>query len=143
MSAKFRIEPGDAIEPKHCLCCGGTTRALTRFVYDANNDAYAIYYAAFTDNHPDKVIKISISIGGWGTDDVSSRRTFTIWYKGIGADKGFMAKDPGDNPWQGIATMGKYLNRNEALSDNDMEEIWTLCDEIIVNDMDVNNYISS
>lgn len=57
--------------PEHslCECCGKTTTRLTRFVYK-NDDAYAVYYANFTPQHPEKVLRGLISLGEWGDDNV-------------------------------------------------------------------------
>jgi len=45
-----------------CECCGGTSTNLTRFVY-RDDDAFAVYYVAFSDNHPDRAVSVVISLG--------------------------------------------------------------------------------
>jgi len=59
----FEFEPPQASEP--CSCCGGKTTALTRFVHK-DGDAYAVYYARFSDNHPDRLVLATVSLGEWG-----------------------------------------------------------------------------
>src|SRR5690348_15470162 len=57
--------------PEHsvCECCGKTTTRLTRFFYK-DDDAYAVYYAIFTPQHPEKVLRGLISVGEWGDDNL-------------------------------------------------------------------------
>ena len=54
-------------EPSHsvCECCGEKATSLTRFVYNDDN-AHAVYYCKFTDNHDDKKVYgvISLGVGG-------------------------------------------------------------------------------
>ena len=54
----IRIEFEDQVKER-CECCGGTTTRLTRFVYK-DNDAFAVYYAMFSDNHTEHEIKAAI-----------------------------------------------------------------------------------
>src|SRR5262245_5661737 len=48
-----------------CSCCGGRTTRLTRYV-SRDGDAFAIYYAAFSDNHEPRVVRAIVSFGSWG-----------------------------------------------------------------------------
>ncbi|HNU06211.1 MAG TPA: hypothetical protein PKO33_00510 [Pyrinomonadaceae bacterium] len=52
-----------------CECCGGTTTRLTRFVSD-DGDAIGVYYAAFSDNHPDSNVVVLLSLGNGITTPV-------------------------------------------------------------------------
>ena len=53
----LRIE-FDKPKQSTCDCCAGTTTRLTRFVYRDEN-AFAVYYACFSKNHPDRVVAVS------------------------------------------------------------------------------------
>ncbi len=72
MASQYEIE---LCEPSmsHCDCCGSLTVRLTRFVY-RNGDACAIYYAAYSNNHPDNELAILVSLGEWGTCSISINR---------------------------------------------------------------------
>ena len=139
---RFRIEAGDYHEPKACACCGRLVHSLTRFVSDANGDAMAAYYATYTDGHPDQQIRLSIGLGEWWSDEPTNRRAFTIWYRNVGENYGFMLRDPEDNPWDGAAIFGKYLTRAEALADAEIATIWALCDEIVVGDPEISRFLA-
>jgi hypothetical protein len=45
-----------------CSCCGGTTTTLVRFVHK-DGSAYAVYYAAFAEGHPDRSVNAMVSLG--------------------------------------------------------------------------------
>ena len=63
--AKITIELADRIDDGNCPCCGRKTTTLTRFVY-ADGDAHGVYYAGFTDEHPDRIVSVALSLGEWG-----------------------------------------------------------------------------
>ena len=50
-----------------CECCGGRTTHLTRFVYQ-DGDAYAVYYARFSDHPGERYVQAVVSIGDWSED---------------------------------------------------------------------------
>jgi hypothetical protein len=58
----IEFEPPTVGEP--CECCGGQTTRLTRYVH-WDGDAYAVYCAMFSDNHPNRFVSVLISIGDW------------------------------------------------------------------------------
>src|SRR5262245_20051338 len=53
------IEFDDPVQDDPCPCCGGRTTRLTRFVY-SNSDAHAVYYASFSDKHPDRWVSVAV-----------------------------------------------------------------------------------
>lgn len=69
----IEIEFPDA-EISKCECCGGTTTRLTRFVTQ-DGDAFAFYYAAFSEKHPENGVIGVISIGECGMVLIPSRVT--------------------------------------------------------------------
>jgi hypothetical protein len=69
----IEFEPPKTGEP--CECCGGRTTRLTRFVH-SDGDAFAVYFALFSDNHPEKSVSVLVSLGPWWEDErVSERRS--------------------------------------------------------------------
>jgi hypothetical protein len=47
-----------------CECCGGASTRLTRFVY-RDDAVFAVDYAAFSDNHPERTVSVVMSLGEW------------------------------------------------------------------------------
>ena len=129
-------------EPKKstCGCCGGTSTSLTRFVYK-DGDAFAIYYASFSDNHPESAVIGVISIGGWGGDGVPPSRaafSFRLWQGEKNYNVGLTNAD--ESPWNGIELLGKMLDREEALSHHWIEDVFHITDHITEDDTEVINF---
>ena len=72
MSRVYEIELSDPTTSR-CDCCGGLTVRLTRFVY-RHGSAFAVYYAAYSNNHPDDELAMLISLGEWGEDSDPAQR---------------------------------------------------------------------
>jgi hypothetical protein len=125
-----------------CECCGGTSTSLTRFVYK-DGDAFAIYYASFSDNHPESAVAGVISIGGWGGwegEGIPPNRVafpFRLWEGEENFNVGLTNAD--ESPWKGIETLGKMLDREEALAHHWIEDVFHITDHITEDDTEVIN----
>jgi len=129
-------------EPKKstCECCGGTSTSLTRFVYK-DGDAFAIYYASFSDNHPESAVIGVISVGGWGGDGIPLNRAafpFRLWEGEENFNVGLT--NANESPWNGIELLGKMLDREEALSHHWIEDVFHITDHITEDDTEVINF---
>jgi hypothetical protein len=121
-------------EPEHsvCKCCGKTTTRLTRFVTRDEN-AYAVYYAAFTADHEDRRASVMVGIGDWGDDDVVPEEgraafTFQIW---LGDDSYQVSIiDPDDSMWD-TTFLGRRIPRAEALTHPLIQEVFDLSDHMV------------
>ncbi len=56
-----------------CECCNKETTSLTRFVHKGK-EAFAIYYAVFSESHVEDGVIGIISLGDWENDEVPSSR---------------------------------------------------------------------
>jgi hypothetical protein len=123
-----------------CECCGGMTTSLTRFVYK-NGDAFAIYYATFSDNHPESAVIGVISIGDWGSDGISPNRVafpFRLWQGEENYNVGLMNAD--ESPWNGVELLGKMLDREESLSHPWVKDVFHITDHITDDDTEIINF---
>ena len=116
-----------------CECCGNTTVKLTRFIYK-NDDAFGIYYAKFTKNHPEKNVIGLISLRDWGTDLITSRVSFlfNLWLN----DKDYnieILDAQKNSPWKS-EILGKLLSRSEALNHKWITEVYHITDHIVLED---------
>ena len=131
-------------EPKlsRCDCCSGVTTRLTRFVY-RDGDAYAVYYAAFSDNHPERYVSLIVSIGEWANDAPPSVRVavpLRIW---VGEGKlNVTIVNGADSPWEDTTILGRVLDRAEALGHARIQEVFHITDHICTEDAPVREYLS-
>ncbi len=126
-------------EPKKliCECCGGTMTSLTRFVYKDGN-AFAIYHATFSENHFDSGVLGVISLGDWDSDGSSSNRVgfpFRLWQGEENFNVGITNRD--ECPWKDSNTIGRILDREEALIHPWIDDVFHITDHITKDDIEI------
>ena len=124
-----------------CDCCGGTTIHLTRFV-SRDGNAFAVYYARYSDNHPDKYVSLLAGFGPWGEDASPSERTaiaFRIWTTGSNYEVGIV--EPEDDDWE-ATFLGTKLIRDDALASKWRQELFDLSDHIVECDAPIIEYLN-
>lgn len=120
-----------------CDCCGNTTIKLVRFVYK-DDSAFAVYYAQFTKDHPEKRLSGLIGIGEWGDGASPDNRMafpFQIWSQ----DDGFMVGmvDREDSSYSDVTLLGKMLDRRESLSHELIDEVFHITDHMVRDDPEI------
>jgi len=123
-----------------CDCCGGTTTRLTRFV-TREGTAFAIYYAHFSNNHPDGYVSVLAGFGSWDEGTSPKERTaiaFRIWTNETGYQVGLV---DADDYWE-TDLLGIRLTRDEALASHWRQEVFDLSDHIVECDMPVVDYLN-
>jgi hypothetical protein len=124
-----------------CECCGKTTIRLTRFVYKDNN-AYAVYYAAFTPEHSEKVVTAIIGLGEWGDDRYGpeSRVAFPLEIRSTENQFQVGLVNAEASPWSHVTFLGRILNRQEALKHDWASDVFHITDHIVSEDQEVIRY---
>ncbi len=123
-----------------CDCCGGTTTRLTRCVYK-DGDARAVYYAQFSDDHPDRVVAMLVSIGEWGEGATPADRVaFALELRDDGDQYGVGVTDASESPWCGAEIVGRILDRREALAHPMVREAFEVVDQALVDDEPLQAY---
>ena len=129
----IEFEPPKESEP--CECCGGRTTVLTRFV-NRDDEAYAIYFARFSNNHPERVVVATISIGEWGESASSDQRVaFAFEIRAIESECQVGLIDSDRSPWRDSTFIGRTLNRSEALAHPAIQDVFHITDHIVVEDI--------
>jgi hypothetical protein len=124
-----------------CDCCDGMSTWLTRFVY-LDGDAHAVYYAAFSDNHPEHYVSLIVSIGEWADGAPPSGRVAVPMRLWAGADKhNVTVTDASDSLWRDARILGQILNREEALAHPRIKEVFHITDHIFAEDLPVKEYL--
>jgi hypothetical protein len=124
-----------------CECCGGTTISLTRFVY-ANDDAFAVYYASFTDSHPERIVSLAVGMGEWGEGSTpADRRAFALALRATDEQYQVMVVDTARSPWRDVEILGRMLDRAEALADPWIRDVFHVTDHIVMQDPQVKAYL--
>ena len=113
---------------------------ISRFVY-RDDDAYAIYYAMFSDNHSDRIVKMVISLGEWGEDsDPNQRRAFALDLRVTDERYEVMVTDA-SCPWPKATVLGRILDREEALRDPCIKEVFHITDHVVMEDEPLKRYL--
>lgn len=139
MTSPYEIEfsvPASA----RCNCCKGLTTRLTRFVY-RDDDAFGIYYAAFSNSHPDHQVDMLVSLGDWGEDSTPSDRA--AFYCDVLLSEGsyqVMLRDAATSPWGDAEIVGLKLSREDALSHPLKQLVFEVLDEAFLRDPSLKGY---
>ena len=134
-------------EPEHesgpCECCGGRTTSLTRFVHK-DGDAYAIYYAQFSNNHPEHSVLATVSLGPWGEGAVPEQRVaFALELRSSQSQYEVAVIDADRSPWREAKIIGRTLNRDEALKHPMLAEVFHITDHMVLEDMPLKAYLNA
>ena len=98
-----------------CECCGGLTVRLTRFVHK-QGDAFAVYYAAYSNNHAENEVAMLISLGEWGEGSKATQRVaFYCLVRPSDDSYEVMLGDAAESAWGDAELVGKKLSRMAAL----------------------------
>ncbi len=133
----LEIEPASFLT---CDCCNGVTTALTRFVY-RDGDAHAIYYARFSAAHPERPVKMLVSLGEWGEgSDPSQRRSFALDVRTVPDSYQVMVTDAAASPWS-VGAIGRVLDRQEALQHPWVKEAFRIVDHAVEEDAPLREHL--
>ena len=137
------IELADRTE-EECSCCGGRLIRLTRFVH-RDGAAHAVYYADFSPDHPERSVRVALSLGEWagwdGGKAPTARLAFALRMRATDAEFQVMVVDAVESPWHDVKALGKMLNRKSALAHPWIQEVFHITDHIVTQDRDVKEYL--
>lgn len=129
-------------DPEPCPCCSGRTTRLTRFVYSDGNP-HAVYYASYSDRHPEKWISVLVSLGEWGEGSKPKDRVAVpLRIRSTAAEYQVSLVDATESPWHGTKFLGRILDRRQALKHPLKPEVFHITDHIVTDDPDVRAYFT-
>jgi hypothetical protein len=125
------VEPSKEHESGPCPCCGGVTRTVWGYVYDAQTP-FAVYYARWTRNSPKHGALLFVSMG-WG-NDAPERVSVACEARAPDGEIGFMVIDSEGTPWGRIAELGRKLSRSEVVDTPIAERAFAVIDSALEHD---------
>lgn len=138
----FELEFADPHVGQPCPCCGGLSVRSTGFV-TVDGGAYAVYYTAYANNHPDQELALIVSIGDWSEDaDETKREAFYCRLRPGDESYALMLGDASDSPWADVDLLGRKLSREQAQAHPLKETLFALTDEIGARDPRVVGYFA-
>lgn len=140
-ASTIRIEPGGSSTTGTCPDCGSQSRYVSGFVY-RNNNAHAVYYAGWTDNHPERGIRLLLSIGRWGDGTTGKMRRRVGVDCRMGPDRpSFMIVDAADMPWNDEKLLGAAMTRAQVLSDPIRSDAFQILDHLVAEDRRIKSFL--
>jgi hypothetical protein len=138
---KYDIEIGEDCNASVCPCCVQKSCTGHGFIYK-NDDAYAVYYAGWSNAHAEKKVSLALAIGKW--DDDSNNKDRTCF--GIEAYEGedhilFRVIEPDESPWPRTDLMGAMLSRKESLNHPLLKEVFIIAEEVVRNHTAIKEYL--
>ncbi len=140
--ADYDIEVGENKNASTCHCCGKKSCVGHGFVYK-NDDAYAVYYAGWSDAHFDKKVSVALAIGEWDDDSTVDDRTCF----GVEASEGkdeilFRVIEPAESPWSDTDLLGPMLGRDQALSHPLLKEVFVIAENVLRDHIALREYLA-
>lgn len=140
---EISIEIGEVNMIGKCPCCENETQTVNGYVY-VDQNARAVYFSRWTNNHLERGIQILLSIGQWGEGTSGSERCRIGFECRMGTERpGFMIVDAASLPWDDEQFLGTALTREEVLmlSDQSKEEMFHILDHLATDDERINNFL--
>jgi hypothetical protein len=136
----IEFEPSKEGAP--CKCCGGRTTSLVRFVY-SDGDAYAIYYAMFSGNHPDRIVVATVSLGEWGEHTTPEQRVaFAMELRSTENEYQVSLIDSDQSPWRDSRVIGRTLDREEALTHPWVKDAFHVAEHMAAEDGSIRSHLN-
>ncbi len=123
-----------------CQCCGHRTTRLSRFV-SRDGEAFAAYYAHFSDGPEHDDVQLLVGFGPWGEDAPSEARSAIAMRLWNTADNFNVSLVDADH-WK-TEILGRRLTREEALASPWKQEAFDLSDHIVECDQPIVDYLNS
>ncbi len=123
-----------------CECCSARATRLTRFVTRDGN-AFAVYYASYSNSHPEKELAMLISLGDWSDEDDPSRRSAFLCLVRATDPYEVMLGDASTSVWRGVTVMGRLLTRDEARAHPDKATAFEVLDEALLQDAPLRGFL--
>lgn len=140
--SNYFIELGEDSTTSVCKCCNEKSCTGHGFVYK-NNDAFAVYYVAWSKAHYPKKVTFALAIGLWDEQSTSKDRT-CIGFEAYESESDILFRviEPDESPWPKTDLMGEMLEKSEAMGSSLLQEAFVIAEEVVRNHPSVNAYLN-
>lgn len=115
VSSDLSLEAGPQEAGTVCDCCGTRSTTVHGFV-SRSGDAFAVYYAGWSDRHPERGVTMAIATGEWAEDSGPQDRTsIGLEARPTATEIHFTVVGPEQSPWGETPLFGKMLSRENAV----------------------------
>ena len=135
MNPSYTIETGTEAVTGQCACCGRDTHVFRGFVFRDQN-AFAIYLAAYTDGHPEVGTSMTLSIRGWGDGaDRTEKEAVNLHWHNTPTGPGCQVIEPEEAHFRpNPEFLGPMLTREQAMISGRAAEAFQIADAIWSSD---------
>jgi hypothetical protein len=128
-------------EITRCECCGGEHSTLIRYIYQ-DGDAYAVYYARFSEAHRDHPVHGLVALEDWSEEAGPwDRVAFAIELWSDEDAYRVSVVDSAKSPWNHVTALGRILDREEALAHERLQEVFHISDHLTEDDGALRAYL--
>jgi hypothetical protein len=115
MRPDFSLEQGPEEAGAMCDCCGTRSMTAHGFVYRTGTP-FAVYYAGWSDQHPERGVTMAIATGEWAERSGPPARTsIGVEARPTPREIQFTVVGPENSPWGETPLFGRMLSRESAL----------------------------
>jgi hypothetical protein len=134
------IELGEAAAYQ-CACCGRQSETVHGYLYDESG-ATSVYFAGYTQGHPERRVNVALSIGGWGEGTTPSDREASA-LQVLADDHGrqYVFPPAETSPWYHEAFLGR-MKSPDQLSREERARLQELAKAAVEKDPRVASYLA-
>lgn len=138
----LELEEGEPDRPTRCDCCGRVSRSVHGFIYK-DGDAYAVYYAGWSEGHPDRGVTMAVAVGEWDEDsDASNRVSVGLEARSSVSEIQLGVLEPERSPWANTELLGAMVARRAALAHPRLPEIMEVAEYVVTCDERVSSFLN-
>jgi hypothetical protein len=139
MPTEITVEPGEAVAPRTCSCCGAASQTAFGFVY-RNGDAYSVYHASWSLAHPERGLNVALKFGDWSESAEPSTDRFQVALEVRATESRYEFEflDPSDSAWSQSSDT-PMLTRAESLGHLEKAEFLHVAEHVVLGDPRLKN----
>lgn len=125
-----------------CDCCGGQRTRLTGVVLEGEVPQ-GVYYATFTEKHPERRVEAVVSLGDFAPGAPPEARetiAFSIQKGPRGAD--VEIRDATRCPWSHVPFLGAKLDRDEGMAHPRLPDVYEVATRVVTEEPGVLTYLA-